>query len=341
VIALLTLLPWKAAIAANLLVSMAVFLAWLWMLAESLPMPSGDPRKLFLVAFGLAMIPLNSAIRESNLSTLAAACAGIGVLQMIKRPYLAGVALAVGLCLKPQIAFLLFAYPWLRGKWKAGLTGVGVSGALFAGSLLWMRAHGVDGMRSFLETVSTLSAADSDTSFYKPGPGKFTMVNVQVLAFQWTGSQAISQVIAWGLFLVLAIVSVYLIRTRVSESNEASGIAIVPVLTLLPIYQRIYNETILIFVLCWALAVWPARKGKAALLLLLPLLIPIVGITQKGVAGAFVRRHNLWAGFAWNAILMPHLIWINIFLAFILIASLYRTIVPGPAELKAGPGALA
>lgn len=321
----LTLFPWRAAVGLHAALSLVLFAVLLAILAERLTpvwqsLPDWrDPKKLFLVAFGLAMVPLHSSLRESNPGILAAAFAGLGVLFMVRRPYLAGVLLGMSLCLKPQIAFLLFAYPFLRRKWKTAFTGLAVCGAVLAGSLLWMQAHGVDGIRSYLDTVGALSASDSDTSFYQPGLKKYSMINLQVLAYQLTHARDFSNVATWAVFLILGALAVYLIWTRVSDSNELWGAAVLSVLTLLPVYQRIYNAGILIFVVYWALQNWDRRIGKAALCLLLPWLVPIVAILQKGAVGAFVMQHGLATSFAWNAFVMAHLIWIELLLAVILL----------------------
>src|ERR1700722_9681059 len=326
VLAPLTLFPWKVAVGLHVALSLASFAALLAMLAGKLTPDSPmmyDPKKLFLVSFGLAMIPLHSAIRESNPGILAAACAGLGVLFMTRRPYLAGVLLGLGVCLKPQIAFLFFAYPFLRQRWKAALTALTVCGAVLAGSLLWMQAHGVDGMRSYLDTMNALSSLDSDTSFSQPGLKKYSMINLQVLVYQLTHARDFSNLASWAVFLILGAIAVHLICTRISDENELWGVAILSVLTLLPVYQRVYNAGILIFVLYWALENWERRVAKAALCLMLPWLVPITAILQKGAVGAFVVRHGLAASFVWNTFVMPHLIWIELLLAVISIFGLY------------------
>jgi hypothetical protein len=132
------------------------------------------------------------------------------------------------------------------------------------------------------------------------------------------------------LFLALAAVSAVLIRSRVSEENEGLGIAVIAVLTLLPVYQLIYTAAILVFVVWWAIENWPLKRAMAALLMTLPLLLPFVAMTMRiSQLAGFVERHHLGSYFLWNAFVMPHVIWIELFLLVILLTDLYsRAAIP-------------
>jgi hypothetical protein len=323
-VAALTPMPWREAVYVYLAGSISLFVAMLLMLARKLEMPWSDLRKMYMMAFALAMAPLHSGIHQSNLNTLTIALLGMGVVFLPRRPYLSGIALALGFCMKPQVAFLFFAYPWLRRKWKTALTGLVACAAISSSSLLWMHFHHIEWFGAYRESVTKFSLPGGANDFYGPGSGKFEMVNLQVLVFQFTHSQNASAVVSWAAFLLLAMVSAFLISARLSEKNEGLGVAIISVLTLFPVYQRIYTAALFIFVLYWAVDNWRLRSAKAALLLMLPLLLPLVAMTQVGALRGFVERHDLDSHFLWNAVVMPHAIWIELFLVAILLAVLYR-----------------
>jgi hypothetical protein len=326
VVALLTPMPWHAAVYIYLAGSTALFVVMLFLLARKLEMPWSDPRKMCMMAFALAMAPLHTGIHQSNLSTLTIALLGMGVVFLEERPYLSGIAFALALCLKPQVAFLLFAYPWLRRKWRTAIAGLATCAIICTGSLLWMHFHHIEWFGAYRDSLSKLySFPGGVNDFYGTGPGKFEMINLQVLAFQFTHSPHASLLVSWAAFLLLAIVSAFLIDAKVSARNEGLGIAIISVLTLFPVYQRMYTAAILIFVIYWALDNWRLTSAKGALLLMLPLLIPFVAMTQAGALAVFVERNNLGSHFLWNAIIMPHTIWIELFLVVILLAVLSGT----------------
>jgi hypothetical protein len=327
-VALLTLLPWRAAVYFYLVGSTALFVAMIVMLAKKLRLPWSSPRKLYMIAFALALAPLHAGIKASNLNTLVIALLGVGIIFMTRRPYLSGLALAIGICLKPQVAFLFFAYPWLRRKWTTAFAELVACTAISAGSVLWMRFNHVEWFRAYLSNMTNASIGPHTvfSYFYAPDPWKYLSTNLQVLAFQFTHSPGDANVLSWTLFLVLAAVSAFLINSRVSDKNEGIGIAIISVLTLLPVYQLIYTAAILVFVVYWAVEKWPLKKAKAALLIMLPLLLPLVAITIRiSQVASFVERHYLGAYFLWNAFVLPHVVWIELFLAAILLTDLYRT----------------
>jgi len=322
----LALLPWRTAVYTNLVGSTVLFVAMILLLAQKLQFPWSNPRKLFFVAFALSLAPLHTGIHQSNISTLTVALLGLGLLNLTKRPYLSGVALAVVVCMKPQVGFLFILYPWLRRKWKTAWTGMAACAMLSAATLLWLRIHGVDGIRAYLSSMGNMSTLGSSVfSFYAPGPDKFKLVNLQVLVYQFIHDPHASNLITWAVFLILAMVSAYLIYTRVSEKNESIGIATVSVLTLLPVYQRIYTATILIFVLYWAIENWQLKRAKVVPLLMLPLLFPLVAMTRVGALARFVEEHHLSSNPLWNMAVMPHIIWIELILLAILLTVLYGT----------------
>jgi hypothetical protein len=343
----LSLLPWRAAYRVYVAGSLFLVLAMIFMLAQELQLPWSEARKSYMIAFSMALAPLHASIHVSNLNTLVIGCLGMGVIFLHKRPHLSGVALAIGMCLKPQVAFVLFAYPWLRRQWKAAFTGLIACSTILASSLLWMWIHHVAWWQSYMGLVIRpylFSATSISTtqktavlSFYDPGPMKYLMTNLQVLVFQFVHSQHWANVLSWALFLFLAAFSALLIVTKVSERNERIGIAIASVLTLLPVYQNFYTASILIFVVCWAVDGWPRRSAKAALLLMWPLLLPLVAMTWRVSSIArVVENHHLSSHFFWNALIMPHVIWIELILLSILLGELYHSasISGEPVELR-------
>ena len=332
----LGLLGWHTAVYTYLFGSTALFILALVVLARRLPLPRLDPRMLYFAAFALAMAPLHSGIHEVNLNTviIACLCAGAGFLST--RPYCSGIAIAIAMCLKPQVGIFFFAYPWLRKKWKTAFAALGTCSVLSACSLVWMKIHHFEWLGAFLNELSRFSSPNHRSSPITAGTGKFQLLNLQVLTFQFTHSPEWSKILAWILFALLAGVSGFLIISRVSNKNESAGIAMISILTLLPVYQHYYTAEILLFVLYWAIENRRLKGAKAALLLMLPLLFPFATWAERaGVASRFAGGRN-FMDLIWNGLLMPHVIWIELILLLIVLASLYRKIRPSAARLAAG-----
>ena len=333
----LGLLGWHTAVYTYLFGSTALFLLALLVLARRLPLPRLDPRGLYFAAFALAMAPLHSGIHQVNLNTVIVAClcAGAGFLSI--RPYCSGIAIAIAMCLKPQVGIFFFAYPWLRKKWKTAFAALGACSVLSAASLVWMKIHNVEWLGAFLREVSRFSSPNGRGSPIATGAWKFQLLNLRVLTFQFTHSPEWSKILAWTLFALLAGVSGFLIISRVSDKNESAGIAMISILTLLPVYERYYAAEILLFVLYWAIENWRAKGAKAALLLMLPLLFPFAAWAERaGAANWFTGGRNLSLNFILNGFLMPHVIWIELILFLIVLASLYRQNHTSAGRLAAG-----
>ncbi len=261
-IAPLGFLGWHTAVCTYLFGSTALFILALLVLARRLPLPRLDPRKLYFVAFALAMAPLHSGIHEVNLNTAIVACLLPARVLLSTRPYCSGIAIAIAMCLKPQVGIFFFAYPWLRKKWKTAFAALGACSVVSAGSLVWMKIHHVEWLGDFLNELSRFSSPNIRSSPLATGTGKFQLLNLRVLTFQFTHSPEWSKILAWTLFALLAGVSGFLIISRVSNKNESAGIAMISILTLLPVYQHYYTAEILLFVLYWAIENWRQKAQR-------------------------------------------------------------------------------
>ncbi len=351
-IAPLGLLHWHTAVWTYVIGATCLFVFAVLMLAQKLPIPWHNPRKLYFVAFVLAMAPLHEGSQMANPVTLTVACLCLGVGLLSRKPFWSGIAIALAMCLKPQVAILFFAYLCLRRKWKTAFTALAAGAALSAGSLLWMRIHHVAWFNALLDQAAQTTSPVGVYGFYPPGTTKFQLLNLQVLVVQFVQNLKWSGILAWVVFALLAGAAAFLIHRRVSDKNESTGIAIVAVLTLLSFYQRFHAAEILLFVAYWAVDNWDSKGAKTALLLLLPLLFPFTAwlaayaglplqpassnasIPMKIaiVVERFIENHNLDSSLLWNGFAMPHVIWIELILAVILLAGLSRPLDVGAAE---------
>ena len=284
----------RGAIFLYLLLSVSLFLWFLILLARKLPPTVDRGGKLFLVAFTLALVPLHSGIRNSNPNTLVMACLLAAVVWFKHRPGWAGIALAIGICIKPQLVFLFFAYPWLRKQWKIVAYEMAGLVAICAGTLLWLSLHHISWLPAYRQSLAHFSASGGPNSFDTAGSAKFRLINLQILIYQVTHNPRFTIVASGVIFLVMLAFATWFIYTRVSPATESIGFAVISVLTLVPVYQRLCSATILVFVIFWALGNWPRRSAKLVLLSALGMLVPFLSVTKSvGIVVAFVARHHL------------------------------------------------
>jgi len=96
------------------------------------------------------------------------------------------------------------------------------------------------------------------------------------------------------------------------------------VLSLLPLYHRLYDAFLLIFPLCWSLREFsgPRRKfARGAFLLMLPFLVPGgSALGQLQLSGKIPQA--VVQSWYWTSIVMPHQIWFLLLLSLLLLWSM-------------------
>jgi hypothetical protein len=342
----LGLLPFPAALGVYTVCSVVFFVAMLFLLARRLGASWRDPKRQFFFAFALAMAPLHMGVQVVNMNAAAVGCIFAALALRKQKPYVAGVAMAVAMCLKPQIAFLFFAYFWLKRYWKTAWTSLAASAGVFLGAELWMKLHGIDWLPAYFDAMKYYSATDGLNSYFSSsldGLAKYHLLNLQVLVYVWSGSRKLADPMSWAAFACLAAIAAYLIRRRIPEKNESAGWAMVAILTLLPVCQHFYGAEILALVVFWAMENWNLKTARVALGLMLPLLLPLVPwlatyvqvdfshythftITDRIAATVEnLLQTNQWnSNWIWYGVLLPHVIWIEIFLLLLLYFTVYR-----------------
>ena len=276
-----TTVRWPVARAAWAAVNVGLTVAMLAVLPGLAGLRWSDPRGLLLMAAAVALGPTRVAlsmgqpvVATTALVVLAAwAVAG-------DRNLLAGLLLAVGMALKPQVAGPFVAYYLLRRRWTlVAVAAVGLIAATAAGmARLWSAGRPVLGGLLANARGSAAVGAINDPAW--TGPNRFSMVNLQVLLHTAIGSRTIvtaltaAAVLATAAAFALAVVRHR--RAMVDPVADPAGdldglparglaeLAFVAVWMLLPVYHRWYDGGLLVLVLAWAVAAVPVRRWTVA-----------------------------------------------------------------------------
>ena len=247
---------------------------------------------------------------------------------------LAGVLLGAASCLKPQIGICFLLYYALRRNWRVTLSGVAVAGGIGVAGLLWLSLRfGMGWVHYFLSNANDFAASNKFNDFTYSQPMRFTLINLQVLFYSISGNAAFANWLALGLGAVMLAVWAWSVW-RNDSRPVLLALSAICVVSLLPVYHRSYDATLLIFPICWSLgrmqrAGWRERGTPVTLLMILPFALPGAALLQ-----ALLDRKYIPAGWAgswwWNAIAMPHEIWLLLALACWL---LYPLAINKPSEL--------
>jgi len=123
------------------------------------------------------------------------------------RPYLAGLALAVGTSLKPQLVLAVPLVLLLGGRWRIAAAWVVAAGALAALSLLTLGSTGLDDYRSLLAEAQTLPNNRYFTWAYALGPGALSYLAQAVILLAAAAGAYLNRRASTGRLLALGILA--------------------------------------------------------------------------------------------------------------------------------------
>ena len=307
------------------LISSGLIVLSVWLLSR-LPEFTTDARRWFFIVFALAMAPLHSGLGQINISMLAIACTFMSFWAVSRgRPATSGVFCAFALGLKPPIGGSFAVYYLISREWKALRGTVVTAGLLAIVAIGRLQLAGVPWLSSYLAN-SKLVLTDPVNAITAANPKRFQMINLQVLWYAITKNERLANELAFVAALVLLIVLVAGLMRRDSGVPRSLQVAALAVVSLIPIYHRFYDASLLIFALFWILSS-SLEDGKLhhrlALFLMLPFLIPgawaLESLQNENRVSHFLTNH-WW----WEPVVLGHQIWAVFLLAVVLTAAIWK-----------------
>jgi len=314
-------LPWPAAQKAVAVLAVGLMAAMIVCMIRFAGLDS-KPACLFAAAT-LALAPFHTGLATGNISVAAVALACIAVWALgAERNVMAGILLAVVIGLKPQIGLLFLLYYLFRRKWlSCSLATAGVGLILLIGALR-MYALGIGWVADFAHNARIWVGSNPADDFASANLMRLTLIDLQVPFYDLTGTRTMAIVLALAAVAVLALVWLaFFLKTETPD--DLLNLSVLAALSLLPVYHRFYDASLLVLPLCWAFrASAPAysRLRKACWVLFLPFLFPGASILVRAVSEGRVSNrflHSWW----WQHLLVPHEIWALLLLAVVLLAA--------------------
>lgn len=118
-----------------------------------------------------------------------------------------------------------------------------------------------------------------------------------------------------------------LLNRHPGTHDQLLELATLAVLSLLPVYHRLYDTSLLIFPLAWCLVELRRlhkRLAKEVLLLVLVFLVPGgSALEQLQRTSHLVALQHSWF---WAHIVMPHQVWVLLFLSGLLLAAMRKNL---------------
>ena len=314
-----TFLPWRIAVSLWCAVSVAaVITAVFAVLAICGCRPSEVRSQLFLAAV-FALAPLHTGMATGNPAILVVgliACTLWASYAGMEKT--AGVLLALAICLKPTVAGGLLLYYLLRRHWSVVVTTCATAATIGVVGLSRLALAGVRWIPSYLQNSRRMFAAGSIDDFSRAAELRFHLINSQVFVGGLFSDASTANLIARLLGAMLLGCWIW-IRWRRRTSSGLLEVSAILILSLIAVYHRFYDATLLIFPLAWSLLL--ARQRSVPLVTLVaiaPFFVPgPVLLANLADTGRIPLR--ITNGWWWNAIVLPHEAWDLILIAILLL----------------------
>jgi hypothetical protein len=317
-------LPWPVAHHVWLAISLMAFGLTVLSVAQRIGFHWQEKRTYCFLALALALAPFQTGLATGSIVIVAVGFCALAVLAADRQWNIAaGVWLAVAVALKPQIGLPFLVYFLLRRRGRVVTTGAILLAILAATAVFHLTMNHTSWGDSYRYDNTILFARGSLGDFTESNPLRFGLVNLQVLLYTFLPDRAGANLLALAIAGVLGLTWFFLLWRRSDSKNEFLALAALTTLSLLPVYHRLYDASLLIFPLAWGLvALSGSRNGlaKGTLVLILVFLVPGgSALEQLRHTTHFVTMQHSWW---WAHIVMPHQVWALLFLSVLLLVAM-------------------
>jgi hypothetical protein len=330
-------LPWKQAeilwIALNTAFALFSLFGLLFIYGGS---PS-DIRGQTFLTFGLGLAPIHTGLATANPVILVIGFSVLALLlSKISSPMASGLFVALAVCIKPPIGICVLLYFAVRRQWLSVVTALVSAAVVILIGVIRMDVAQTSWLESYVDGSRHIFSAGALADFSGADPVRFNMIDLRILIYALFGKTHLVEIVCLICGAVLAAIWLY----KVSSSNGPAGLlefSALCVLSLLPIYHRFYDASLLIWPLYWSLTAVGERLTRAiAAACILPFLVPGAVLLDQAVQHGWIPR-SIAQRYWWDALVMPHETWSLLFLSVLLLYSIRAKAAPAADLGRAGP----
>jgi hypothetical protein len=280
-----------------------------------------------LLAAIVLLGPVQSGIHAGQPAIAAVACIVVAIWCASRgRSIAAGVLLGVAAALKLQLAAPFILLALYRRQWRTAAVASIVFAAIAVAAAGRLQVAGIEWWGDWIANIRRSATNGGPNDFTAANPTRDHLLNLQLPLYAITGSRQIATTLA--LLLCTAAAIVYAVRLRrgkaMTSAEELLLVAPAAVLTLLPVYHRYYDATLLIIPLAWAVAALAIPSSRRRAIIVLALIAPFA--LPVGWATNLIKRGYAPESFAgqswWQIVVMPLQVWLLVALAIVLIAAI-------------------
>jgi hypothetical protein len=278
------------------------------------------PSIVLLVAY-LALIPVQNCIFQGQPVLVALSLMILGILFFrYKSDLFSGAFLGLALGLKPQIGLFLLVYYLIKRRWKiAASTIITTLGIVFL-AIARLGFEDLSWLSAWQKKLQATSLAINGLS------NRYFLLNLQYPLNTFISDKFLVKLLI-TIFMVICLLLFYLYCCKRSDAYQnLLEISFLAVISLLPFYHRNYEAAILLFPLSYGIfmtSLCSDRWAKMILLTIGPFLIPgpalLLELDKRGYISSALANSLFW-----QAVILPHQVWLLVILSCLLIFIMHR-----------------
>lgn len=289
------------------------------------------PSTWIFAGVAIAFAPCLTGVKMGQTAMLLTALIASGhALRVRGHPWLGGVMLGLAAVLKPQIGLVFVAYEVFRWRWRSAGPALVVAAVVACVGIVRLEAAGVPWVGSLGDNVSAFTTGRGDGNPLPENPRRYQMIDLRPIMHNLTPNRTLALLGTIGFVGVIGLVALAPWLRRQEDERELIAISLGCALSLLIVYHRFYDASVLLLPLGWA--VWAlctsegARFGWtrwAVLAGILPFFVPgsaaLFRMTERGSIPAWATSLP-----GWDTFVMHHQTWAIVWLCGALILALWR-----------------
>jgi len=216
--------------------------------------PWGGNASMLLGAATLAYAPVLTAIGfgQTPLPVVALICAAQAA-RVSGRRSVSGGLLGVATALKPQMGLVFLAYEAFRLRWRASLVGLAVAlGALVVASIR-LDSAGVDWVAELRANVQAFTTGGAPGDPTTANPIRYQLIHLKQPLHVLFESRGLVSALSFAFVGALALWYFLVWLRRREDATELLTLSMACPLSLLVVYHRAYDASLLLIPVAWAL----------------------------------------------------------------------------------------
>lgn len=324
-------LPWHLARVLWIFVSLAAFAAAVLSLSSLLGFRWPDTRTFCFLAFALALAPFHTGLAAGSIVIVAVGVSAAAVLAANRGwDSASGILICVASGLKPQIGLPILVFYLLRKRWRVAIIAAALLTTLALVGASVLMVHGTPWLDSYKSDNRMLFAKGSLGDYTEANPIRFSLINLQVLLYTFWPDRTGANFVSLVLVSIVGFVWLFLfLRCKWDSDSELLALSALLVLSLLPVYHRLYDATLLIFPLAWSLH---RARHRGVLATATAAVILVFLFPGGSMAEVLQKKHPaLQESWYWMHFAMPHQVWTLLLLCLLLLMAMKnsaRTVLP-------------